>query len=186
MCIACAMYQWRVPWLIQMWQPRNRECCGPYYWKDACVMCTMTRWYVPWLIRIWHTGWRRLVGSPKLQVIFYKRATKFRSLLRKMTCKDKGSYESSPPCTHICVYVCVCMCVCVCVCVCAKTRATNIQRQYVHDSFLCVPRQCQDIGAANVFANMRMTRAQQMSLQHTATHCNTLQHMRMTRAQQMS
>ena len=44
-------------------------------------------------------GWRRLIGCPKLQIIFYKRATKYRSLLRKMTYKDKGSYESSPPCT---------------------------------------------------------------------------------------
>jgi len=45
------------------------------------------------------TGWRRLIGSPKLQIIFHKRATKYRSLLQKMTHKDKGSYESSPPCT---------------------------------------------------------------------------------------
>jgi len=34
--------------------------------------------------------WRRLIGSPKLQIIFHKRATKYRSLLRKMTYKDKG------------------------------------------------------------------------------------------------
>ena len=48
------------------------------------------------------TGWQRLIGSPKLQIIFHKRATKYRSLLRKMTYKDKGSCESSPPCmlTH--------------------------------------------------------------------------------------
>jgi len=45
------------------------------------------------------TGWRRLIGSPKLQIISHKRATKYRSLLQKMTYKDKGSYESSPPCT---------------------------------------------------------------------------------------
>jgi len=45
------------------------------------------------------TGWRRLIGSPKLQIIFHKRATKYTSLLRKMTYKDKGSYESSPPCS---------------------------------------------------------------------------------------
>ena len=44
------------------------------------------------------TGWRRLIGSPKLHIIFHKRATKCRSLLRKMTYKDEGSYESSPPC----------------------------------------------------------------------------------------
>ena len=43
------------------------------------------------------TGWRRLIGSTKLQIIFHKRATEYRSLLRKMTYKDKGSYESSPP-----------------------------------------------------------------------------------------
>ena len=39
--------------------------------------------------------------SPKLQIIFHERATKCKSLLRKMTCKDKGSYEPSPPCIHI-------------------------------------------------------------------------------------
>jgi len=39
-----------------------------------------------------------------LQIIFHKRATKYRSLLWKMTYKDKGSYESSPPCivTRMC------------------------------------------------------------------------------------
>jgi len=47
------------------------------------------------------TGWRRLIGSPKLQIIFHKRATEYTSLLQKMTYKDKGSYESSPPC--ICI-----------------------------------------------------------------------------------
>ena len=44
------------------------------------------------------TGWRRLTGSPKLQIIFHKRATTYRALLLKMTNKDEGSYESSPPC----------------------------------------------------------------------------------------
>ena len=44
------------------------------------------------------TGWRRLIGSPKLQIIFHKRAKKYRAVLRKMTYKDKGSYVSSPPC----------------------------------------------------------------------------------------
>ena len=48
--------------------------------------------------RICSTGWRTLIRSPKLQIIFHKRAIKYRSLLRKMTYKDKGSYESSPPC----------------------------------------------------------------------------------------
>ena len=55
-----------------------------------------------------YTGWQRLIGSPKLQIIFHKRATKYRSLLRKMTHKDKTSYESSPPCihrSHKCLYL---------------------------------------------------------------------------------
>ena len=50
------------------------------------------------------TGWRRLIGSPKLQIIFHKRATKYRALLRKMTYKDKGSYESSPPCRPVSMF----------------------------------------------------------------------------------
>jgi len=58
----------------------------------SCRICTST-------VEARDTGWQRLIGSPKLQIIFHKRATKYRSLLRKMTYKDKGSYESSPPCT---------------------------------------------------------------------------------------
>ena len=50
-------------------------------------------------------GWQRLIGSPKLQIIFHKRANKFKSLPRKMTHKDKGSYESSPPCIWKYVYL---------------------------------------------------------------------------------
>jgi len=34
------------------------------------------------------TGWRRLIGSPKFQITFHKRATKYRSLLRKITYED--------------------------------------------------------------------------------------------------
>ena len=36
----------------------------------------------------------RLIGSPKLQIIFHKRATKYTSLLWKMTYKDKGLYST--------------------------------------------------------------------------------------------
>ena len=36
----------------------------------------------------------------KLLVIFRQRATNYRALLRKITCKDKASYDSTPPCTH--------------------------------------------------------------------------------------
>jgi len=65
-----------------------------------------TRVHAPTCVCPRSTGWQRLIGSPKLQIIFHKRATKYRSLLRKMTCKDKGSHESSPPFTLICVHTC--------------------------------------------------------------------------------
>jgi len=45
------------------------------------------------------TGWRRPIGCLKLQVIYRKKATNYRALLRKMTWKDMASYGSSPPCT---------------------------------------------------------------------------------------
>jgi len=47
------------------------------------------------------TEWRRPIGCLKLQVIFRKRATKYRALLQKMTCKDKASYDSTPPCRNL-------------------------------------------------------------------------------------
>jgi len=63
---------------------------------------------------IWYkqmcTEWRRpveclrLIGSPKLQVFFRKRATDYRALLRKMTYRDTASYGSSPHCSH-CLYI---------------------------------------------------------------------------------
>ena len=47
-------------------------------------------------------GWRRLIGCLKLQVIFHKRATTYRALLRKMSSQDKVSYGSSPSCMVHC------------------------------------------------------------------------------------
>jgi len=53
------------------------------------------------------TVWRRCIGCLKLQVSFrlklqvsfHQRATYHRALLRKMTYKDKASYDATPPCT---------------------------------------------------------------------------------------
>jgi len=47
------------------------------------------------------TGWQRPIGCLKLQVIFRKRATNHRALLRKMTYEDKASYDSTPPCSEL-------------------------------------------------------------------------------------
>jgi len=97
----------------------NRCCCN---WRASCVATEHTK--KTWMSRVTHTnrqvnadeetpepffcygvtmitGWRRLIGSPMLQIILHKRAIKYRSLLQKMTYKDKGSYESSPPCSRL-------------------------------------------------------------------------------------
>jgi len=65
-----------------------------------CHVTHMNEAWRTWRLHLAHTDWRRLIGCPKLQIIVHKRATKYTSLLRKMTYKDKGSYESSPPCMH--------------------------------------------------------------------------------------
>ena len=65
----------------------------------TCVIVYMV--HVPIVYMTHDTGWRRLIGSPKLQIIFHKRATKYRALLRKMTYKAKASYGSPPPCMYV-------------------------------------------------------------------------------------
>jgi len=47
------------------------------------------------------TGWRRPIGCLQLQVIFRKRATNYKALLRKMTYEDKAPYDFTPPCTPV-------------------------------------------------------------------------------------
>ena len=81
------------------------------------------------------TTWRRLIKWLKLQDIFRKRATNYGALLRKITYKDKASYDPTPPCStysvhvlycmsrvYVCMRVCVCVHVCVCVSVCLRAR----------------------------------------------------------------
>ena len=47
------------------------------------------------------TGWRRPIGCLISWITFRKLATNYRALLRKMTYKDKASYDSTPPCTTV-------------------------------------------------------------------------------------
>jgi len=46
-----------------------------------------------------NTRWRRCIGCLTLQVFFRKRTTNYKALLRKITYKEKASYDSTPPCT---------------------------------------------------------------------------------------
>ena len=52
---------------------------------------------VAWTLHLKDKGWQRLIGCLKLQVIFRKRATNYRALLRKITYEDKASCECSLP-----------------------------------------------------------------------------------------
>ena len=73
-------------------------------------------YYLPYIL--WYykseydicTRWRRTTECLKLQIIFCKRDTNYRALLRKMTYEDKPSYASSPPCIMILFNIACCCC----------------------------------------------------------------------------
>jgi len=74
-----------------------------YVWHDS-IVAEPRFWNCPTpcnQVIVWDTGWRRCIGCRHLQVSFRGRTTNCRALLRKMTCKDKASYASSPPCTFV-------------------------------------------------------------------------------------
>ena len=118
--ILCDMTYSRVTWRIHIWH--NSSICGMTLsaatggtWRGWCcapftftVVCSSS----------FVTGWRRCIGCLKLQVIFRKRATNYRALLQKMTCEDKPSYDSTPPCTQ-------------------KTDAWYVCSSYIHVGVLC-------------------------------------------------
>ena len=62
---------------------------------------------INWLTHIHDAGQRRPIECFKSQVIFRKRTTNYRALLRKITYTHKASYESSPLCIckHIHIYI---------------------------------------------------------------------------------
>jgi len=99
------------------------------------------------------TGWRRPIGCLKLKVIFCKRATNYRALLRKMICKDQASYVSSPSCTAN-----------------QSSKACDVA-QY--------PRQKHTATHCNT---LQHTAPHCTTLHHTATLCNTLQHTRLDKS----
>ena len=79
---------------------RSRERDGDFSHSNESSFETM-------LLKHNLTGWRKPIGCLKLQVIFRERATNYRALLREMTCKDKASYDSTPPCTQQCNDFCL-------------------------------------------------------------------------------
>ena len=104
--------------------------CHDSYVTWLISICDMTHSYEYRCVPTAHgtIEWRRLIASPKLQIILHKRAIKYRALLRKMTYKDKGSYESSPPCNKD-LFICVPWLIYTC----------DMTHSYMRrDSFLCV------------------------------------------------
>ena len=112
-----------------------------------------------------HTGCRRLIGYLKLQVIFRKRATNSRALLRKMTYGDKASSVTAPPCTEL-------------------TSELTFEKKVApqHTATHCNTLQhtathCSTLQhTATHCSTLQHTAAHCSTLQHTAAHCNTLQH----------
>ena len=81
------------------------------------------------------TGWRRLIGCLKLQVIFRNRANNYRALLRKITYENKASYATlyfSTSLSHL-KATCSLSFVCMCACVCARER----ERERVCEGRVC-------------------------------------------------
>jgi len=92
-----------VTWLVQ-----TCDMTHSYAWHDSFICVT-------WLIHICHssyirdtecvgTGWQGPIACLELQVVFRKRATNYRTLLRKMTYEEKAFYGSSPPCSLMATY----------------------------------------------------------------------------------
>jgi len=108
-CIYISINMW-ICIYINMYKHVNMYICKYIYTYICIHIFPRARTYIHlyvW-IRRWlvsDTGWRRLIGCLKLQVIFRKKASNYRSLLRKMTYIDKASYDS----IDLSVYQFVCL-----------------------------------------------------------------------------
>jgi len=100
----------------------------------------------------YYTGWRRPIGCLELLVIFRKRATNYRALLRKMTCTDKAFYGSSSPLTR-----------------------RRLPRLKPLNSTSDLHRGARAVGSdGKEGVRARVAAPHCNTLQHTVTHCNTL------------
>jgi len=108
---------------------------------DSAGLCPQNK-------RCTYTGWRRPIGCLKLQVIFRKRATTYRALLRGMTSKDKASYGFLLPFTWLLcgkgtrkeeqTYMYMCLYIYVCIYVCEYIHIRDPQGKMSSDVCMCI------------------------------------------------
>jgi len=93
-------------WVMYLYTP-SIYVTYSYVWRGWFVI-------ISWVVQICHvtptyhaqiTVWRRPIGCLKLQVVFRKRATNYRALMRKVTYKDKAFYHSTPSLARETLYV---------------------------------------------------------------------------------
>ena len=114
---------------------------------------------------------------PWVEGHFRKRATHHRALLRKMTYKDKASYDSTPSCItyiyHVWIYVYTLQ---------KKVKyCTCIMHEYIYIRYIYVLITYISIFTAHVneaheMRHVTYTATHCNTLRHTATHCNTFPH----------
>ena len=81
---------------------KQRRCTNDEQTRRCICMHTFSRG------RCTPTRWRRYTRCLQLQVVFCQESANYRALVRKLTGKDKVSYGSSLPCTHICMHTLPC------------------------------------------------------------------------------
>ena len=73
--------------------------------RGICVLQTLHLKDTSHYLALGGTGWPRPVGCLKLQVIFRKRGTNYRALLRKTIYIENASYGPLPPCRDTILYI---------------------------------------------------------------------------------
>ena len=99
--------------LAQIGPEKSQIVLPPLYRQHSALdswAATESSWwwvsdpYAPPLFDLYHSRrlvrWLRFIDWFVLWVCFCKLANDYRALLQEITCKDKASYGSAPPCTH--------------------------------------------------------------------------------------
>ena len=97
--LQCLAVQWCGAGLDMLDVWRSKACAACIGGHSSWLQCVAAIGIGQQCVVGLGTGWQRSIGCLTLQVIFRRRATNYRALLRKMTQKDKASYGSSPPCS---------------------------------------------------------------------------------------